>query len=136
MLFTTRRAAPARLFAFGVGEIAMDVTPAPSSRRRPRWLRRPADVLIEAGFWSQLVVLFLLDWGTLHAFRKQGLGNAHVIGFVTVNVVLLATMACVRYLLQKDRGRSPTLASAVTDVAIAATIIGVLYVGLRTFALR
>ena len=52
--------------------------------------RRPADVLIGLGFWMQLVLLVLVDWGSLVAFREKAPPWYHVVGFVTVNVVLCA----------------------------------------------
>lgn len=51
--------------------------------------RRPADYLIALGFWMQLVLLFLVDWGSLLAFRREPPAWYHQVGFVVVNVVLL-----------------------------------------------
>ena len=65
--------------------------------RRPprRGARRllPADVLIWAGFWSQLVLLLLVDWGTLSAFANQRVSPIHYVGFAVVNGLLLGATA-------------------------------------------
>ena len=47
------------------------------------------DGFIKVGFWSQLVLLFLVDWGTILALSKDGGPWYHVVGFVIVNAVLL-----------------------------------------------
>lgn len=52
-----------------------------------------ADRFIRLGFWSQLVLLGLLDWASLVAFRRHGAPWYHVVGFVLVNVVLLIASA-------------------------------------------
>jgi hypothetical protein len=41
------------------------------------------------GFWSQLVLLGMVDAATLGAFRKQDVAWIHYAGFVVVNVGLL-----------------------------------------------
>jgi hypothetical protein len=48
------------------------------------------DDFIKLGFWSQLVLLALVDWGTLLAFARGGVPAYHYLGFAVVNVVLLA----------------------------------------------
>ena len=47
------------------------------------------DTFIKAGFWSQLVLLFLVDWGSILAFMKGPVPWYHYVGFCVVNVVLL-----------------------------------------------
>ena len=47
------------------------------------------DSFIKLGFWSQLVLLGLVDWGTLYAFSTQDVAWYHYVGFVLVNVMLL-----------------------------------------------
>jgi len=50
----------------------------------------PADYVIRAGFWTQLVLLALIDWGSLWAFSTQEVHWIHYVGFTVVNVVLLS----------------------------------------------
>jgi len=48
------------------------------------------DDFIKAGFWAQLTLLFLVDWGSWLAFQNADhVPWYHYVGFVTVNVVLL-----------------------------------------------
>jgi hypothetical protein len=47
------------------------------------------DKFIKLGFWSQLVLLFLVDWGSLLAFAKYEVGWYHYVGFTVVNGLLL-----------------------------------------------
>jgi hypothetical protein len=47
------------------------------------------DKFIKLGFWSQLVLLALIDWGTIVAFTKTDVAWYHYIGFTVVNIVLL-----------------------------------------------
>ena len=47
------------------------------------------DRFIKLGFWSQLVFLVLVDWGSLMAFAKQPVAWYHYVGFAIVNVLLL-----------------------------------------------
>ncbi len=47
------------------------------------------DGFIKLGFWSQLVILVLVDWGTLVAFQNEAPPWYHIVGFVAVNAVLL-----------------------------------------------
>ena len=54
----------------------------------PRWLT--ADRVIKTGFWTQLVLLALVDWGTIHAFSRNEVPWYHYLGFGLVNVVLIA----------------------------------------------
>ena len=48
------------------------------------------DDFIKLGFWSQLVLLALIDWGTVAAFIREDVPWYHYVGFAVVNVVLLA----------------------------------------------
>ena len=62
----------------------------------------------KAGFWMQLVLLALVDWGTLVAFSQQHVHAIHYVGFVVVNVALLAaTFVIWRWLrhARADAGR-------------------------------
>lgn len=43
----------------------------------------------KSGFWSQLVLLILVDAATVNAFFKQQVAWYHYVGFVVVNVVLI-----------------------------------------------
>ena len=43
----------------------------------------------KSGFWSQLVLLALIDWATIYAFLHQDVAWYHYVGFVVVNVFLL-----------------------------------------------
>ena len=47
------------------------------------------DKFIKAGFWSQLILLFLVDWGSLLAFMRYEVPWYHYVGFVVLNVVLI-----------------------------------------------
>lgn len=47
------------------------------------------DDFIKLGFWSQLVLLALIDWGTIHAFSHEPVAWYHYVGFASVNVGLL-----------------------------------------------
>jgi len=47
------------------------------------------DGFINLGFWSQLVLLALVDWGTILALSEQGGPWYHFVGFGVVNIVLL-----------------------------------------------
>ena len=49
----------------------------------------PTDRFIAAGFWSQLILLVLVDWGSLASFMRGDGSWPHYVGFVIVNVVLL-----------------------------------------------
>ena len=80
-----------------------DAGAEPRAPRRRRLLT--GDRFILAGFWSQLVLLFLVDWGTLVAFRKGLLPWYHQVGFVVVNVVLLSLTAYAWRVLKRTRNR-------------------------------
>ncbi|MDP6946767.1 MAG: hypothetical protein QF464_21635 [Myxococcota bacterium] len=47
------------------------------------------DGFIKLGFWSQLILLFLVDMGTIVAFMKGPVPWYHYVGFCVVNAVLL-----------------------------------------------
>ena len=47
------------------------------------------DKFIKAGFWSQLILLALVDWGSILAFMRYDVAWYHYIGFTVVNAVLL-----------------------------------------------
>tara|TARA_B100000530_G_scaffold190121_1_gene120595 strand:+ start:55 stop:282 length:228 start_codon:yes stop_codon:yes gene_type:complete len=47
------------------------------------------DAFIKLGFWSQLVLLFLVDMGTVMAFMKEPVPWYHYVGFCVVNAALL-----------------------------------------------
>lgn len=49
----------------------------------------PTDKFIAAGFWSQLILLILVDWGSIASFLRGDGAWYHYIAFVVVNVVLL-----------------------------------------------
>ena len=57
----------------------------------------------KSGFWSQLVLLGLIDWGTVHAFRREEVAYYHYIGFVVMNVVLLGLTVVVWRWLRHQR---------------------------------
>jgi hypothetical protein len=47
------------------------------------------DGFIQVGFWSQLVLLALVDAGSLASFAKETPPWYHVVGFGVMNTVLL-----------------------------------------------
>jgi hypothetical protein len=47
------------------------------------------DQFIKLGFWSQLILLAIIDWGTIVAFGKEDVAWYHYAGFAIVNGVLL-----------------------------------------------
>lgn len=47
------------------------------------------DTVIRWGFWSQLVFLGMVDWGTIVAMQKGEVAGVHYVGLAVVNVVLL-----------------------------------------------
>ena len=62
-----------------------------------------ADGLIKAGFWTQLVLLALMDWASISAFMTQDVAWYHYAGFVVVNTVLLALTAIMWKWLKPQR---------------------------------
>lgn len=47
------------------------------------------DRFIKLGFWSQLIFLILVDWGSLLSFAKGEVPWYHYAGFTVVNVLML-----------------------------------------------
>jgi len=47
------------------------------------------DTFIKIGFWSQLILLALVDWGSILAFSRGGVAWYHYLGFALVNGGLL-----------------------------------------------
>ena len=47
------------------------------------------DKFIKWGFWCQLILLAIIDWGSISAFINQEVAWYHYIGFALVNIVLL-----------------------------------------------
>jgi hypothetical protein len=48
------------------------------------------DGFIKAGFWSQVSLLFLVDWGALYVFRHtEDMPWYHWVGFTMMNVILI-----------------------------------------------
>ncbi len=49
-----------------------------------------AHTLIRMGFLTQLILLGLVDWGTIAALSSKGGPWYHVAGLVTLNAILLS----------------------------------------------
>lgn len=47
------------------------------------------DRFIKLGFWSQLILLALIDWGSIVGFLNEDVAWYHYVGFAVVNIVLL-----------------------------------------------
>jgi len=62
------------------------------------------DSFMKLGFWSQLVLLALVDWATLTAFFEHGAAGYHYVAFAAVNIVLLWLTAIVWRWLRVQRG--------------------------------
>lgn len=78
-------------------------------------MRLLAEGLMKCGFWLQLVLLGLVDLGTLYALAQGDGGPAHVLAFAVVNVGLVYAMAKIWAWLAK--APPPTLSfSAPEDV--------------------
>ena len=57
----------------------------------------------KAGFWLQLILLGLVDWGTVVSFTRQAVPAIHYVGFGLVNAALLCvTVAVWRWLPSKS----------------------------------
>lgn len=68
-----------------------------------------ADSVIKAGFLVQVVMLVLVDFGTLYAIQQSPSQWPHVIGLVVVNAVLLPIAALVwRWLRLQARSETPS----------------------------
>jgi hypothetical protein len=66
------------------------------------------DDFIKLGFWSQLILLVLIDWGTLIAFAAEPeVAWYHYAGFGTVNVVLLWATWVMWTWLKPQRSEDP-----------------------------
>lgn len=66
------------------------------------------DKFIKAGFWSQLILLFLVDWGSILAFIRHETPWYHYLGFALVNLVLLgSTWVMWKWLKPQKTGRIP-----------------------------
>ena len=63
------------------------------------------DDFIKLGFWSQLLLLALVDWGTLLAFARGGVPWYHYVGFAAVNVILLGASWSMWGWLRQKRSR-------------------------------
>ncbi len=61
----------------------------------------------QAGFWSQLLLLGLLDWASLTAFGRQGAAWYHWVGLTVVNAALLGLTVIVWRWLRSHAGQSP-----------------------------
>lgn len=79
---------------------------APPRARRARRRLLTADRFIKAGFWSQLVLLALIDWASLESLLRGDMPWYHVVGFVVVNVVLLGLTGYMWRWLKPARSRS------------------------------
>ena len=47
------------------------------------------DKFIKLGFWSQLILLALVDWGSILAFMEHPVAWYHYVGFALINIGLL-----------------------------------------------
>lgn len=47
------------------------------------------DGFIQVGFWAQLVLLALVDWGSLASFARETPPWYHIVGFCVMNTLLL-----------------------------------------------
>ncbi len=61
----------------------------------------------KSGFWSQLVLLGLIDWATIYAFSRQQVAAYHYVGFIAMNVVLLGLTVVVWRWLRHQRSLPP-----------------------------
>ena len=52
--------------------------------------RLTTDGFIKTGFWAQVSLLFLVDWGSLYVFFKtEHVPWYHWVGFTLMNVILI-----------------------------------------------
>ena len=51
--------------------------------------RLTTDGFIQVGFWAQLILLALVDWGSLVSFANETPPWYHLVGFGVMNTVLL-----------------------------------------------
>ena len=61
----------------------------------------------KSGFWSQLMLLGLIDWATVYAFLHQPVAWYHYAGFAAVNVLLLWLTVIVWRWLRPQTSLSP-----------------------------
>jgi hypothetical protein len=73
-----------------------------------------ADLMIQLGFWCQIVFLGLVDWGSAASFRRQGVPWYHAIGFAVVNLVLIAAAVLTWRYLSRQRARRAEPADVVS----------------------
>ena len=66
--------------------------------------------MIKAGFWTQLILLGLVDWGSLQAFASRDVVHPiHYLGFALVNAILLGLTAMMwRWMRDKKSVRRPS----------------------------
>jgi len=70
--------------------------------------RLTTDGFIRLGFWSQVALLILVDWGSLHSFVREAPPWYHLVGFALMNVLLLgATWVMWGWLRQQKSPRLP-----------------------------
>ena len=70
------------------------------------------DQFIKLGFWSQLILLVLVDWGSLASFAKETPPWYHYVGFAVVNIVLILSTAWMWKWLHPQRTEDPRAGSA------------------------
>lgn len=60
---------------------------------------------VEAGFWSQLVLLGLVDWASISAMQSQGGTVGLWAGLLALNaVLLLVAFVMLRWMRRQGRG--------------------------------
>ena len=65
------------------------------------------DRFIKLGFWSQLVLLVLVDWGSIASFMKEPPPWYHYAGFAAVNIGLILSTAWMWKWLHPQRTQRP-----------------------------
>jgi len=66
------------------------------------------DDFIKLGFWSQLILLALIDWGTIIAFASDPVVPwYHYAGFGLVNLILLWATWVMWVWLKPQRSKEP-----------------------------
>lgn len=74
------------------------------------------DDFIKTGFWAQLTLLLLVDWGSVMAFQSaEHVPWYHYVGFVTVNLVLLWSTWLVWKWLKPQKSRDTSNSSTPED---------------------
>ena len=70
------------------------------------------DDFIKLGFWSQLVLLALIDWGTLVAWKAEpNVAWYHYVGFTVVNLFLIWATWVMWTWLKPQRSKDPNASS-------------------------